>query len=110
MADPVIEIEVVYAAVDRQRLLALAVPQGTTVRAAVLASGIDSEFPELDLLNCPLGIFGKQVAPPAPETAPSEKSDAPPKPGSLLDQIQKDVDGVETVPVPTPAPLDTTEQ
>ena len=64
MADPVIEIEVVYAAVDRQRLLALAVPQGTTVRAAVLASGIDSEFPELDLLNCPLGIFGKQVADP----------------------------------------------
>ena len=64
MADPVMEIEVVYAAVDRQRLLALAVPQGTTVRAAVLASGIDSEFPELDLLNCPLGIFGKQVAAP----------------------------------------------
>ena len=65
MADPVIEIELVYAAVDRQRLLAFAVPQGTTVRAAVLASGIDSEFPELDLLNCPLGIFGKQVAAPA---------------------------------------------
>ncbi|WP_397454855.1 outer membrane protein assembly factor BamE [Pseudomonas versuta] len=60
-------------------------------------------------------ILGKDAAtgvtvPPAPETAPSEKSDAPPKPGSLLDQIQKDVDGVETVPVPTPAPLDTTEQ
>ena len=59
-----IDVEVVYAAVDRQRLLVLAVPQGTTVRAAVLASGMDSEFAELDLLNCPVGIFGKQVAAP----------------------------------------------
>ena len=42
--------------------------------------------------------------------APAEKKEAPAKPGSLLDQIQKDVDGVETVPVPTPEPLDTTEQ
>lgn len=37
-------------------------------------------------------------------TAPSEK---PAKPGSLLDQIQKDVDKVKTVPVPTPEPLET---
>jgi outer membrane protein assembly factor BamE len=28
----------------------------------------------------------------------------------LLDQIQKDVDNVETVPVPTPEPLDTSPQ
>ncbi|MDG6404548.1 outer membrane protein assembly factor BamE, partial [Pseudomonas quasicaspiana] len=30
--------------------------------------------------------------------------------GSLLDQIQKDVDKVETVPVPTQEPLDTSPQ
>ena len=41
---------------------------------------------------------------------PTEKSEVPAKPGSLLDQIQKDVDGVETIPVPTPEPLDTTEE
>jgi outer membrane protein assembly factor BamE len=48
-------------------------------------------------------------------TAPAENTEKPApekpvKPGSLLDQIQKDVDGVETVPVPTPEPLDTTPQ
>ncbi|MFK3746465.1 outer membrane protein assembly factor BamE, partial [Pseudomonas psychrophila] len=52
---------------------------------------------------------GTNVTDPATE-APVEKSEVPAKPGSLLDQIQKDVDGVETVPVPTPEPLDTTEQ
>ena len=50
------------------------------------------------------------TAPDAPVQAPAEKKETPAKPGSLLDQIQKDVDGVETVPVPTPEPLDTTEQ
>ena len=38
------------------------------------------------------------------------KPEEPAKPGSLLDQIQKDVDNVETVPVPTPEPLDTSPQ
>lgn len=64
MVEPVIEFEVVYAAVDRQVLRTLSVPQGTTVREAVLKSGIGDEFPELDLSDCPLGIFGKVVADP----------------------------------------------
>ncbi|MFW9267879.1 outer membrane protein assembly factor BamE [Pseudomonas sp. NR3] len=38
------------------------------------------------------------------------KPEKPAKPGSLLDQIQKDVDNVETVPVPTPEPLETSPQ
>jgi len=64
MVDPVIEIEVVYAAVDRQLLRTLSVPEGTTVREAVHKSGIGDEFPELELSDCPLGIFGKVVADP----------------------------------------------
>jgi len=64
MVEPVIEIEVVYAAVDRQVLRALSVPEWTTVREAVLKSGIGEQFPELDLSECPLGIFGKVVADP----------------------------------------------
>ena len=64
MAEPVIDIEVVYAAIDRQQLLVLTVPEGTTVRAAVWASGIGQAFPELDLADCPVGIFGKQVMDP----------------------------------------------
>ncbi len=57
-----VEIEVVYAAVDRQVLLAVSVPAGTGLRAAVQLSGIAVQFPELDLASCPLGIFGKVVA------------------------------------------------
>ncbi len=64
MVEPVIEVEVVYAAVDRQVLRTLSVPEGATVREAVLKSGIGDEFPELDLSACPLGIFGKVVADP----------------------------------------------
>ncbi|EJL02403.1 MULTISPECIES: RnfH family protein [Pseudomonas] len=59
-----IEIEVVYASVERQVLRAFAVQEGTTVRAALLASGIAEAFPELDLATCPVGIFGKVVADP----------------------------------------------
>lgn len=54
----------VYAAEDRQVLLAVAVPSGTSVRAAVQASGIAMQFPQLSLAECPLGIFGKAVADP----------------------------------------------
>ena len=64
MAEPMIPVEVVYAAVDRQELMALDMPVGTTVRAAAIASGMAERFPELDLTHCPLGIFGKLVADP----------------------------------------------
>ncbi|KIQ58271.1 MULTISPECIES: RnfH family protein [Pseudomonas] len=59
-----IEIEVVYACVERQFLRAFAVPEGTSVRAALTASGVAEAFPELDLATCPVGIFGKVVADP----------------------------------------------
>jgi len=59
-------------------------------------------------------LLGKDSAN-APVPAPAQqteqpKSEVPAKPGSLLDKIQKDVDGVETVPVPSPQPLDTSPQ
>ncbi|WP_347910509.1 RnfH family protein [Pseudomonas grandcourensis] len=64
MVEVMIEVEVVYAAVDRQVLLTLTVPVGTSVRAALLRSAVAEEFPELDLTHCPVGIFGKVVADP----------------------------------------------
>ncbi|POA49357.1 RnfH family protein [Pseudomonas sp. MPR-ANC1] len=64
MVESVIGIEVVYAAVDRQVLRAVSVPEGITVREALLKSGIGDEFPELDLTECPVGIFGKVIADP----------------------------------------------
>lgn len=54
----------VYAGVDRQVLRVFSVPEGTSVRAALEASGIAAEFPQLDLATCPVGIFGKVVADP----------------------------------------------
>jgi putative ubiquitin-RnfH superfamily antitoxin RatB of RatAB toxin-antitoxin module len=64
MVEAVIEVEVVYAAVDRQVLLSVTVPTGATVRAALLKSGFGQAFPELDLANCPVGIFGKVIVDP----------------------------------------------
>ena len=60
-----IAVEVVYALADKQKLLQMTVPAGTTVREAALRSGLDAHFPGLDLASAPLGIFGKAV--PKPE-------------------------------------------
>ena len=57
-------VEVVYALPDKQKLLSLSVPRGTTVREVALRSGMDAFFPGLDLANAPLGIFGKAVTKP----------------------------------------------
>lgn len=62
MVEAKIAIEVVYAAVDRQWLRGVEVPAGTTLRQALLLSGVGGEFPELDLSGCAVGIFGKVVA------------------------------------------------
>lgn len=65
MASPIIAVEVVYALADKQKLLRLTVPHGTTVRQAALLSGMNGFFPGLDLAVAPLGVFGKAV--PKPE-------------------------------------------
>lgn len=62
MSEPLVAIEVVYADVGRQCLQAVSVPAGTTLRAAVGLSGIAGQFPGLDVVGCPLGIFGKAIA------------------------------------------------
>ena len=64
MLESTIEIEVVYAAVDRQVLLKVSLPAGSTLRAGLMASGIAAQFPELDVQSCPVGIFGKVIADP----------------------------------------------
>lgn len=64
MAEASIRIEVVFATPDRQELLELEVPVGTTARAAAVLSGMGEKFPELDTARCPLGIFGQLVSSP----------------------------------------------
>lgn len=58
-----IAVEVVYALPDRQRLIALQVPQGTTVQEAIERSGLMHEFPEIDTGRQKIGVFGKRVSP-----------------------------------------------
>ena len=58
-------------------------------------------------------ILGKDNnAAPAEENAPvqQQQPEAPAKPGSLLEQIQRDVDQAKPVPVPSPAPIETSPQ
>ena len=64
MDNPNIVVEVAYALADKQKLLRLSLPCGTTVRQAAVQSGMQVHFPGLDLQNSPLGIFGKAVSKP----------------------------------------------
>ena len=64
MAEGVIQVEVVYARADSQRLLRLTLPRGINAREAVMRSGLEAQFQELDLANCTLGVFGKVLAKP----------------------------------------------
>lgn len=67
MAKHMIYVEVAYALPDKQKIVQLEVPQGTTARAAALRSGLDEDFPGIDLQGSPLGIFGKALNRPSPE-------------------------------------------
>ena len=54
-----IDIEVVYALPAEQTLLKKSVPAGTTVMEGIKVSGLLDKFPNLDLSQHKLGIFGK---------------------------------------------------
>ena len=59
-----IEVELVYALPDRQTLLKLSVPEGTTARQLALSGALAEQHPELDPEQVPLGIFGKALSNP----------------------------------------------
>ena len=54
-------VEVAYALPQQQLIVELMVPEGTTAEQAVLQSRILQKFPEIDLAQNKLGIFGKLV-------------------------------------------------
>ena len=56
-----IPVEVACALPDRQALLRLDVPAGSTARQAVERSGSAEQFPEIDVAQAPLGVFGQHV-------------------------------------------------
>jgi len=65
MADK-IQVEVAYALPEKQKIIAIDVAEGCTVREAVMLSNMNAFFPEVDLSTIKVGIFGKSVR--APET------------------------------------------
>ena len=52
-------VEVAYARPDRQRLVRVELAAGATARDAVRASRLEEEFPEIDIEQAPLGVFGR---------------------------------------------------
>ncbi|MCX8145122.1 MAG: RnfH family protein [Azovibrio sp.] len=59
MAKGQLQVEVVYALPQRQELVRLTLPEGSTLQAAVEASGLLEKYPEIDLKQNKFGIFAK---------------------------------------------------
>lgn len=62
MTGKLLHIEVVFAYPREQHLLAADVEAGSTVEAAIRASGILAKHPEIDLERMRVGVFGKLCA------------------------------------------------
>ena len=60
-----IQVEVVYGRQDRQKVVAVTLNEGATLREAVERSGLLAEFPEIDLEKNKLGIWNKLAKPDA---------------------------------------------
>lgn len=58
MADS-INVEVVYARTERQEVVKLKLPEGSTVQQAIEASGLMQKHPEIDLAKGKFGIYAK---------------------------------------------------
>ena len=56
-----ITVEVAYALPHEQLIIPVMVQVGTTAENAIYASGILKKFPEIDLTDNKVGIFGKAI-------------------------------------------------
>ena len=62
MSPPEISVAVVYAERDRQTVVELTVPRGTTAVEAIERSGIRARHPGI-AAGAPIGVYGRVVAP-----------------------------------------------
>ena len=62
MSPPEISVSVVYAERDRQTVVELTVPRGTTAAEAIERSGIRARHPGI-AAGAPIGVYGRVVAP-----------------------------------------------
>lgn len=60
MAKNKILVEVAYAAIARQQIIALEVDSDATIASIIQQSGILQLFPDIDLAKQKVGIFSKQ--------------------------------------------------
>tara|TARA_Y100001934_G_C12233607_1_gene716612 strand:- start:178 stop:486 length:309 start_codon:yes stop_codon:yes gene_type:complete len=60
-SEPLLEVTVVYALPERQFREVVNIAPGSTVRDAVLVSGILEVFSEIDLETTPVGIFSRRA-------------------------------------------------
>ena len=56
-----IAVEIAYALPDRQNIIELLVEPGTTAYEAAVTSDITSKYPDLNLEEASMGIFGKAL-------------------------------------------------
>jgi putative ubiquitin-RnfH superfamily antitoxin RatB of RatAB toxin-antitoxin module len=59
IADSMITVEVAYARPDLQVVIPVEVPEGSSVADALRLSQVSERFPELDLTQVDVGIFGR---------------------------------------------------
>lgn len=59
------QVEVAYARPDKQQIVPVKVPEGTTALEAVKLSGIGDIFPEIEPDTIDMGVFGKVIKDPA---------------------------------------------
>lgn len=59
-----IRVEVAYARPERQELIEVVLSNAATALDAIRASGIEALFPEIDLTQQSVGIFGKVLREP----------------------------------------------
>lgn len=62
------KVEVAYATPEKQLIVEVDVPVGTSMVEAVRQSGIEREFPGIEPASLPMGIFGRKVPKPDQET------------------------------------------
>ena len=62
MADR-INVEVAWASLERQEVVQLTLPTGTTLGEAVRVSGLAAKYPQIDVANGKFGIYGKLAKP-----------------------------------------------
>lgn len=65
MKEQMINVEVAYARPEKQMIIPVRISEGATLMDAVVASGITGHFPQINLSEDKMGLFGKAVKDPA---------------------------------------------